>query len=1195
VLYQIATGRAPFQGADNDAIRNAVLDHQPSSPREINPDVPPALSDLVIKLLAKEAGQRFQSAAEVIDALEALPVPSPLTDPAGDPAAPPVLELTLSHIAGNPWQGKASVRFGGRVSPWFDVSEGLTAKERQEIRWYVEEFMDLPEGGNRVRADSAEKLLRAHGQALWRQLQRPEVEAWLAAAQQRGEGRLVLRAEKPADEVAFRTPWELLRAGAEPGTPLHALSISVVRRVQTTLPPVQALDVSGGLRVLAIVCRPDDAGFLDPRYTPETILDALKARPEVSVEFCRPATLSALVRTLEEARDAGRPYHVVHFDGHGTTIEGGLGALCFENDEGRLDLVRADQLGHLLAGRHIPLVVLAACRTATRVSAEETVAGELLRQGVGTVVAMGHAVHVDMDRELIAGFYESIARGRSLGAALQSARKRVAAQPRRRLGMGPDAPLVELQDWFVPQLYQAGDDPVLLSQKPRKRKPREQPLFARFPQAPRAGFQGRGRELHRLERALLKHRAVVLHGTGGIGKTGLAREAALWWTRTGMFPDGAVFVSFEDAPSPEAVIARVGEALEGVDFHKRKKPAAWLARELGKRRRLLVWDNYESVLPAFRGGEATPPELAELARTWTAGKTRLLVTCRDSETGLEAWPFALGELSVPEGLLLLVRLLERLGIDPVQRTASGLTAAALRVVVERTGGHPLALELVAPFLRQRGPEAVAAELGELRAQAEQQHQEGRNRNIWASLHFSIRHLSPAAQAALPAVAMLAGGCLENMAPAVAGLDEQAWASIRTELERTGLVRVEGGVLRPHPVLGDVRELAPTPEQEKRFLDVVLGLCAVFDKKVRSSDSRAALQAMGSCEAVVRRAVDRVLLSGDLRAAWEMAESLRQYLDYSGRTGEGTRLMTRLRERAQASTGDLTELAAQLELSAGEEIQATNPETAQQRLEELLQRLEAVRSWDTREARAFTLMALGRIHYDVRRRPADALGPLEHAARLYRELESEGRIDATNRAAVLGDRANALRRLGRFEEALAAAEEALACDRERNDGPAVARDLGRIAQVFKDQGRYQEAEERYRQARDAARSAGDVKLLGILSEHLGSLALNRSHPEEALPLFREALAAFQQARDGRGQLNVLNFLGILERQRGNLDAARAWYERSSNSKISPTWRGKQRRAPTWPMRFRTKGNRLLMLMLLVSYSREPSSRTGLPWP
>jgi parallel beta-helix repeat protein len=72
VLYQLCTGQRPFDGTHPLAVLRAVARHQPPPPRELNPDVPAALSDLVLKLLAKDPAQRCQSAGEVIDALTAL-------------------------------------------------------------------------------------------------------------------------------------------------------------------------------------------------------------------------------------------------------------------------------------------------------------------------------------------------------------------------------------------------------------------------------------------------------------------------------------------------------------------------------------------------------------------------------------------------------------------------------------------------------------------------------------------------------------------------------------------------------------------------------------------------------------------------------------------------------------------------------------------------------------------------------------------------------------------------------------------------------------------------------------------------------------------------------------------------------------------------------------------------------------------
>jgi WD40 repeat protein len=69
VLYALCTGVSPFQREDTASTLAAVLAHEPPRLLQVNPDVPPALSDLVAQLLQKEAQQRPPSAAAVAEAL----------------------------------------------------------------------------------------------------------------------------------------------------------------------------------------------------------------------------------------------------------------------------------------------------------------------------------------------------------------------------------------------------------------------------------------------------------------------------------------------------------------------------------------------------------------------------------------------------------------------------------------------------------------------------------------------------------------------------------------------------------------------------------------------------------------------------------------------------------------------------------------------------------------------------------------------------------------------------------------------------------------------------------------------------------------------------------------------------------------------------------------------------------------------
>ena len=65
VLYQMSTSRLPFDGATSAVIFHAILEKDPQPPTELNPMLPPALNEVTLKCLEKEADLRCQSAAEL--------------------------------------------------------------------------------------------------------------------------------------------------------------------------------------------------------------------------------------------------------------------------------------------------------------------------------------------------------------------------------------------------------------------------------------------------------------------------------------------------------------------------------------------------------------------------------------------------------------------------------------------------------------------------------------------------------------------------------------------------------------------------------------------------------------------------------------------------------------------------------------------------------------------------------------------------------------------------------------------------------------------------------------------------------------------------------------------------------------------------------------------------------------------------
>ena len=154
-----------------------------------------------------------------------------------------------------------------------------------------------------------------------------------------------------------------------------------------------------------------------------------------------------------------------------TTARVGLGALCFEDPRDSeklgqrlLELVHATELAAELQAYGVPLIYLDACQTAqSDEDPKASVAAKLLEEGVGSVVAMSHSVLVETARRFVEPFYKSLAAGQRVGDAMLAGQIALYDDPYRFKIMG--AGDLELQDWFVPVLYQDEADPQLFTVK----------------------------------------------------------------------------------------------------------------------------------------------------------------------------------------------------------------------------------------------------------------------------------------------------------------------------------------------------------------------------------------------------------------------------------------------------------------------------------------------------------------------------------------------------------------------------------------------------------------------------------------------------------------------------------------------------------------------------------------------------------
>ncbi len=262
---------------------------------------------------------------------------------------------------------------------------------------------------------------------------------------------------------------------------------------------------------------------------------------------------------------------------------------------------------------------------------------------------------------------------------------------------------------------------------------------------PPTTFVGHEDDLATLASTLSDARLLTLTGPGGTGKTrlGLRLAAAV----ADRFPGGTWFVDLAAVRDPDLVHSTIAAALD-----LREEPGVPIARTLQAHFQpltsLLVLDNLERLLPT------AATDVAGLIRA--APGLRVIVTSRERLRVAGEHEFAVPPLDPAGGVTLFVDRARLVRPDAIDTDAE---LAAVRAIVERLEGLPLAIELAAARIRMFGPVAILERLetsldilaGGARDLPERQ------RTLRGAIAWSHDLLTPDEQAIFRRCAVFAGG------------------------------------------------------------------------------------------------------------------------------------------------------------------------------------------------------------------------------------------------------------------------------------------------------------------------------------------------------------------------------------------------------------------------------------------------------